>query len=337
MNFLEAMVEAARSVLESRKAAPFKNGFRVRLRFLMDRFAKSERSFVDLEIGGLEVRISGVDFQKPIDSKELTICVHGIEKFEEAERLGWILRDAVSVYSAVRRNGIDLGDNISRSMMFNGFREGVEELSGAKIRPNIHGLDVFEEDGTVIHFQFGAEMTVSSPAEKLVPSIDGSFDWVSNLPAPILMAARLLNSADFSHVPIAKLSLSMAALEALSPEKPHSDKTRDQLTKLSELVELNHEITNDDEKRSVIAQIRNIRDFGLGSATRIRLMLREKGLGAHSTEISQIARVRGKLLHGNYVELTKQEDAAERLRQIAQFVLDRFLSENGVDVELMRS
>jgi hypothetical protein len=336
---MDAFLESLMKVLPKRgpdgSVRQHKIGHRIRLRFFQDRFVTSESPSIDVEVDGESVRIGGPDRNAALNTKELIGNVHGIGSADRAKRIADTLKTALSVRSAVRKTGIDLGDDVATGQFSNYVKEFIKERTGITIRDNIHGFDIFEDDGAVVHVNFNMNASVSMRAEDLPPTVDGSFTWAEKISRDLAEACRLLNAADHSGAPVVKLSLSMAALESLAPDLPWSEEAKEHITSLMDVSQASGDLPAE-VRAQLTDQLKSMRDFGGSGGRRVRALLEERGLLRLKSQLSKASKIRNTLLHGKYVSKTKQQAAAEAARDIAQAVLDGILRSLDLDPEAMR-
>ncbi|MEA3065667.1 MAG: hypothetical protein QOJ27_2119, partial [Sphingomonadales bacterium] len=67
----------------------------------------------------------------------------GLPSEEAARKMGERLRRALIVRSAVRRTGLNLGEDRPTSQLADSIKNELKEVHGVSIRDNVLGLDVF--------------------------------------------------------------------------------------------------------------------------------------------------------------------------------------------------
>ena len=312
-------------------------GWRARLRVQQVPYGhvKSEENTASIEVDGQTLVISGPNAEGPLNSQEVILNARGFQTEEEATNFGAMLRSALSVRSAVRRTGIDLGDDRAPSGLFRAAREALEKGVGAKIRDSVHGLDVFEDHDPTIFFGLNPGITVSMTPETFVPSVAGTVGWVNAVCEAAIEAAQLLNLADQGGPPIVRLSLSMAALERLAPPIAWS---RAAATRLSECARAASDTNDlDQEERDRLAEsIKGLRDFGASGGRRVRELLKRRGLDDLNKKHREAAGIRGKVLHGTPVPRAEVDQAVTAVRDIVAQILEGELRDCGVDPLLLK-
>ena len=148
--------------------------YRVRFRFRLGKklnIADAERNF---SVAGKNVVLaSGAGDGKPINESEwLVLNTRGFESEKAAREYGHKLRAAVQLSSIACRLGIDAGIDLPTSGLGAAFRKQVEERTGASIRSNVHGIDVFPDEPNVVIFNVSATGTVLSSPEPFLPDLD---------------------------------------------------------------------------------------------------------------------------------------------------------------------
>jgi hypothetical protein len=265
----------------------------------------------------------------------LIINARGFATEEAASTFAENLRAALVVRSAARRTGIDLGEDRPTAWLANDIKAAIKRQTGISIRDDVHGGDVFFEDGKTVYHSSTVTVSVSIPAEDFVPDINGSFNWVGHIEPVLLDAARLLNVADLQAPPIVKLSLSAAAIEALTPAVPWSAEAKALLDDTIGRIE-NEQVLAPEEQERLIGSLQSIRDFGLSGGRRVRAHLENIGQQGLSAELAPATKTRGKLLHGKYVGREELQTAAEAARNVAQKIFEIALTEAGVSPEALR-
>ena len=89
------------------------------------------------------------------DSEWLLINTRGFADNAEARSFGRNLQTSLQIASAVTRLGIDPGRDAPTCALSEHVKNAIAVETGAKVRDNVHGLDVFIDDPNVVIF--GAE------------------------------------------------------------------------------------------------------------------------------------------------------------------------------------
>jgi hypothetical protein len=311
-------------------------GYRARIRFHQNVFVKAPDNSVSFRVDGYSVTVSGPAAEGPLESQELMLNARGLPSEEAALEMGERLRRALIVKSAVRRTGLNLGEDQPISRLANSIKKKLKETHGVSIRDNVLGLDVFHDDGATAYFGFSAKGSSSTSAGTFFPQLAGSVTWADSINDRVLQAARILNVADEAAPPIVRLALSIAALESLTPSLGWSPDAMALLNGLLAQIEADETIEVE-EREQIANSIRPVRDFGRSGARKVKSLLERHGLGGHYSAHAKAARVRAKLLHGNHVPASVQSAAAEDARIIASAVLDAELEACGINPSALRA
>ena len=204
--------------------APETPTYRVRLRFRLLKKLGVDATEYRFQVGHREAVLSAVAPDGAIkDSEWLVINVRGFLSDEEARSFGHGLRSAIELASVSTRLGVDVGRNLATSGLGQHVKEHILRETGALVRDNIHGLDVFEDDPRVMFFALSGTVTVHAnqdPFLPLVAEFHGLTDALSDQSSDVLL---LLNYALMRTEPVAQIVFAFAAVEALGQNLTWSD------------------------------------------------------------------------------------------------------------------
>lgn len=313
-SFLDPLIDKVGSTLSANTT-----GWRVRLKFNCANEIQSENAALDFRIGMYGVTISSATGEAKLDSKRLVLNVRGINAESDAHSFAGQLVDSVHVAAAIRKMGVDLGEDKASTVMFNGAKKAVHDRSGITIRDDVHGTDVFFDDGFVRHFSMNASVSVSMKAETVLNEFSEVFRWVSNLPSGVIEFAKLLNRADITLDPAAKLAVSFSAIESYTEPLNWSDEAK---KFIGELVVIAAQNSNFLESKEIHSRLESMRDFGPSSNKRVRGLLDRLGLSSHAKLLTKHYKVRSKLVHGVYVPMSIIQEAANEVRAIAGYIFE---------------
>lgn len=233
-----------------------KKTYRARFRFRVGK----KLNIVDAEhrfmVAGREaVLASGVGDSKPISESDwLVINTRGFKSEEDAREFGHKLRAAAQLSSVACRIGIDAGIDLPTSGMGAAFRRQLEEQTGASIRSNIHGIDVFPDETNVVIFNVSGSGTVLSSPEPFLPSLDAFHAIAGTATDRARDIALLLNYALMRTEPVAQIVFAVSAVEMLGQDETWSVEQRRLLEELSSQAN-KMEIGTPEERGEVAASI----------------------------------------------------------------------------------
>jgi hypothetical protein len=117
--------------------------WRVRLRFRLQKKIRIDANEHRLQIAGREVVLTPpTPDLKIMDSAWLIMNARGFAGEDEALDYGRRLKTALEVSSVTARLGVDTGRHLPTSALGKIVKDALAE-QGARVRDNIHGLDVF--------------------------------------------------------------------------------------------------------------------------------------------------------------------------------------------------
>lgn len=303
--------------------------YRVRFRFHTSLYITDETDSPVLTLGRNKVSVRGIQEGDKLDTQRLVLSVGGMAAEDEARSYGERLKNAVIVASALRRFGVDTGEDRATTTYAQHMKDHVKAKTGVTIRDNVHGLDVYYADGKTSHPIVSAQGKVSLPAAKFFDPVVAAFEWVEQLPPHLIEAARLLNAADYAGAPVVMLALSAAAVEVMAPDTKWSAIAKAFIGGMKSAVAA--EAALSETERDNITQTLGQLDIGPSTGVRVRELLKQLGMMERWQEFSKMYQVRGKLLHGTYVPRDEIQAAAGRARELARAVLIASIAQLGVD------
>lgn len=279
-------------------AAMAKKTYRARFRFRVGKklnIADAEHRFT---VAGREaVLASGVGDSKPISESDwLVINTRGFKSEEDAREFGHKLRAAAQLSSVACRIGIDAGIDLPTSGMGAAFRQQFEEQTGASIRSNIHGIDVFPDETNVVIFNVSGSGTVLSSPEPFLPSLDALHAIAGTATDRARDIALLLNYALMRTEPVAQIVFAVSAVEMLGQDETWSAEQRRLLEELSSQAN-KMEIGTPEERGEVAASItKSLHRITLRQG--VRRLLDRLGLGHFKKHWDDLYSERSTLVHG---------------------------------------
>ena len=302
--------------------------YRVRLRFFSSVFIDGKAQISPFKIGGVAAELTtDPENYTPGKTSEVKINVRSIADADVAQRFGVYLRRAISVMAALRRQGVDLGEDAPTASLGRAVREQLEATGGHNIRNNMHGVDVFFEERPTYYIGVSATGYTSLPATRLAAQIEGVLPWIENVPVNLLQVANLLNAADNTPAEEAKIALTMSAIEALAPEIEWSERQRKPIADLHQ--KLLADSKSEGELEAVAATLNGILG-GPGIGARLRRMLDDLGLNERWLELRELRKLRGKMMHGEHIKKSERIDVADRTRRLAAELFAASLRQQGL-------
>ena len=125
----------------------------------------------------------------------------------------------------------------------------------------------------------------------------------------------------------AKIALTMSAIEALAPEIEWSQQQRRPIADLHQ--KLLADSKTESELEAVAATLNGVLG-GPGIGTRLRKMLEALGLSEKWPELRDLRKLRGKLMHGEYIKKSERIDVADRTRKLAAELFAASLRHEGL-------
>ena len=178
-----------------------------------------------------EIRIESETKSQPLSKATWwVIGCRGFDAEGDAREFGQRLRRAVHLAGLCARVGVDAGDpgeDRTVSWLSPQFvRESGALDPDTRIGPDIHGLLVLPDDGKTLFLRMRATGTVRSNAGNFVQALQEAFpesDVSGDDCHSIRRAVRVLNLAQMSTDPIAKVVLSVSAIEGLATDPSWTD------------------------------------------------------------------------------------------------------------------
>jgi hypothetical protein len=154
-------------------------------------------------------------------SRMLTIesCAYASE--DEARGFGTRVLDAMLLGGVVRRLGVDFGTGKKRAQFSEDVKKKIAE-TGATLREELEGLDVYDEDLNTTFLVAEGHATVSGSPQDIIDLIDVAAGHSQALTERQRIAAELLNDSLFEVSTDASFLLRISAIEALCPQAPAS-------------------------------------------------------------------------------------------------------------------
>src|SRR5439155_135328 len=135
--------------------------FRMRLRFRVVKSFHSTNLMETVLVDGRDVILKSTTLDEPLNqAKWVILSANEFNSEDEARLFGTRLRRAIQVASLVSRNGVDCGNDVATSGWGRAVQQAMYEQTGKELRSNVHGIDVFKNDGSALFINFQAKVEV---------------------------------------------------------------------------------------------------------------------------------------------------------------------------------
>jgi hypothetical protein len=268
--------------------------FGIRLRFRTTKGVTTDDPSYSFDVGGRRVTLASPD-EKPLKAGGwFSLKATGFTTEGEARGFGERLKNALQIASIRRVWGVDVGEGRATSAFFKGITDEWAK-QGVFARPNIHGLDVYEDKEGTVWTAFSATGTVSTDPEKLFSDVKELVTKVTEDEPPLFDTLRLLNEALISQEAAAQLVLAIAAVEMLAQGEKWSDKQRNAIEELTRIA-AGDESLPEDERVELSKAVEAI--YRTGVMMGFRRLLHRLGLHSIWKEWRDLYGQRSKILHG---------------------------------------
>lgn len=281
-----------------------------RYRFkLLTRLQTDASTPVDVSLPNLPVvRFEIGDDAHPVGCW-VTAKIEGFATEEDAREAGQLLGDTLLVVGAVATLGIDIGFSRSTVGWSAAIHDAVREQTGREIRPETHGLMVYEKDKTCIldvHGRGSVSICPDAFGEKLI-------NWSrrsSNLTERQRNCAALLNDSYFTAQPEGCFILRISAVEALCDQAVQDRRYLGAIEALER--ELASQTLDNDIRETLGRILLNAKRQSLRSAYLSKFKTLRSGEEAR--EFDKLYQLRSKLVHDGVGRGTLNEAAGLALR-----------------------
>jgi len=235
----------------------------------------------------------------------------GYATADEARDIAGKLRCQLLAAGTIKWMGFDFGHDANTAQMSDAFRSEMEQQQGCRIRNNVHGLDVFEEDPVLAtkFFSMSATGTVTMRTDafaQAMASINGESLMFSDRQ---LVAMELLNDSIFPASTDSQFLTRVSAMEVLCERGRRS---ADEVAALNSLAITLKELKLGDEDRDSLRQyILNGKKESISDACRRRI---GELLGPEKVKVMErIYKARSRLVHAGEGRGQTGEIAGEAL------------------------
>jgi len=212
--------------------------WRTRLRFRLQKKLNIDAGEHRLQIAGREVVLTPQMPDQTIRENEwLVMNAPGFASENEAREFGRKLRSALEVSSVAARVGVDAGRDLATAGLGRAVREQIARDTGALVRDNIHGLDVFADGPNMRIFHLTATGSVRVSPEPFLSDLNELHDGAATPSQRIADVILLLNYALMRPEPVAQIVFAVSAVESLGQDQTWSADQKRLLRELSDAAE----------------------------------------------------------------------------------------------------
>jgi len=192
--------------------------YRTRLRFRLLKKLSIKEPEHRFHIAGHEVVLSATVPELAIEeSKWLIMNARDFATQSDATDFGHRLRTALELSSVATRLGVDAGCDLPTSSIAESLKNEISKKTGALVRDNVHGVDVFQDNPNVSIFGISAKCNWNGAQEP--GSVPALLDELVKAPATCSVEAKdvilLLNYALMRPEPVAQILFAVSAVEML--------------------------------------------------------------------------------------------------------------------------
>lgn len=280
--------------------------YTVRLRFFTRaNFAIEERE-AEFSIEGRSAKLSALQSPKISDGGWLAITIPGFSTEQSGREFGNRLKTSLLVTAIKRSLPVSIGEDKATGGWSSFIKDKVKEETGAILRDSIHGLDVYEDDGSVFFPTMSAELKVITPPDKFLQSLSSGMKFYSHTSPTARTALLMLADAASAQEPLAKASLSISSIELLAQGTGWSKEQKLLLEFAKQAAETDQSILIEEEDRKAVANAIS-RAYKIGVNEGIRQLLVRLELENLKGDWKKIYDVRSEIFHG-LKETRRSED-----------------------------
>lgn len=267
--------------------------FAIRLKVRSSKGITLDETSTTFVFNGMEVTLTKEDGSALRQPGWFVFCATGFPTQGQAEEFGERLMAAVSVTSIQQGWGVDFGQHKPTLQLGASVVEAIER-TGVIYRPNIHGLDVFEDTGDIVRMTASAVGLVAAVSDDLLSGFIRNADVVLEQPSPLSTAVTLLNEAMMVSG-AAQLALAIAAVESLCPDLAWSQVQKDEIAALVHKVAESSNLTVEEGEEIKVALERMHR---LSIRQGLMRLLERLDLREIRNELDEVYGARSAFFHG---------------------------------------
>lgn len=212
--------------------------YRTRIRFRVAKKLNVADTKYPFKVSGREALLQAPTEEIAIqDSEWLLINTRGFADEAEARIFGRNLQMSLHLASAVTRLGLDPGQDLPTSSLAQHVKQHIAEKTGANVRDNVHGLDVFVDDPNVTIFSVHATAVVRAGLDPFLLHAAELHGVVEGMTQEARDVVLLLNFALMRPEPVAQIIFCISAVEMLGQEEQWSTAQKALLKQLANSVQ----------------------------------------------------------------------------------------------------
>ena len=277
--------------------------YRLWLKIRVGKLLGSQDSALTASVAGRTVMIETQSTSQPLsEASWLIMGCRGFETEEQASQFGEHLRRAVHLAGLSARVGVDAGDpGENRTVSWLnpevlGIGEG--KCRDLRLGPDVHGIVVLPDDGKTMFARLGSpSVRVRSNADHFVEALEEALPEIDALGGDspsVRRAIRVLNLAEMSEDPIAKVALAVSTIEGLAADPPWTNGQKELIEVAARSLEQSY--SDGEEAEQVIKAIRNVRRESIRQ--RVRNLLAANDLSMLCKQWDKLYARRSDLFHG---------------------------------------
>jgi hypothetical protein len=271
--------------------------YRARLRFRLQKKLNIATHEHCLTVAGREVKLSAPTPEQSIrDSECLVMNARGFASEEDARQFGHGFRAAIELASVSTRLGVDAGRDLATAVFSQAVKDHIKQQTGAVVRNDVHGLDVFEDDPNVMILSMSAIGSVLANEEPFLSFAAELHDSAATLSNEARDVVLLLNSALMRPEPVAQVVFAFSAVEMLGQRETWSPAQKELLAQLAASAQRSCLGTEQERDEVVDAVIRGMQKLSLRQGV-LRLLDR-LGLAPLKPVWDRLYKERSTLVHG---------------------------------------
>lgn len=210
------------------------NTYRARLRFRLQKKLNIAANEYRFAVAGREVFLSAPTPEQTIrDSEWLVMNTRGFASEEDARQFGHGLRAAIELASVSTRLGVDAGRDLATAVFGQTVKDHIKRQTGATVRNDVHGVDVFEDDPNVVILSVSATGSVLANSEPFLSFAAELYHDAASLSDEARDVILLLNSALMRPEPIAQIVFAFSAVEMLGQRETWAPAQKELLAQLA--------------------------------------------------------------------------------------------------------
>lgn len=270
--------------------------YRMRLRFRLAKSFASEELEKSILIDGRQVIIKSRTRGEALSEAKWVIAgANGFVNEDEARAFGKRLRHAIHFAALVDRNGVDCGRDLATCSYSDELKTAVYKNTGEKLRDDIHGIDVFVNDGTAAFLSIQMTGVVRAQVDPFLSDLRQFYPWTEKVTPKVERILIMLHSVLTNQEPVAQIVLAISTVEQLGQDQQLSSGQKELLSKLASMALASDDVSLD-EAHEIADAVSKIHKLGLRQG--VMRLLSATDLRHLKNEWDAIYGERSKLVHG---------------------------------------